>query len=129
MGYYKPCKELDRCHEVDQFWEKKEFEKWTEGYLKIATETGYALAECQVGYAYLEGIGIKKDLEKGFNWTEKAANHGDRDGQFNMGYLYENGIGTNIDMKRATFWYQKAAEQKQELAIEKMKERGTSMIG
>ncbi len=30
--------------------------KWFEGYLVIAEETSYALAECQVEYAYLEGI-------------------------------------------------------------------------
>ena len=46
-SYYKPCKELDRCLELDKYWEK-DMKKWFEGYLIIAEETSYALAECQV---------------------------------------------------------------------------------
>ena len=63
-SYYKPCKEIDACMKVDQYWHSKEFDKWFEGYYKIATETSYPLAECQVGYSYLEGIGVKQDLKK-----------------------------------------------------------------
>ena len=43
-SYYKPCKELDRCLELDKYWEK-DMKKWFEGYLIIAEETSYALAE------------------------------------------------------------------------------------
>lgn len=43
MGYYKECAELDRCHELDVYWETKEFEKWTKGYIEIADETEYPL--------------------------------------------------------------------------------------
>ena len=27
-SYYKPCKELDACMKVDQYWHSKEFDKW-----------------------------------------------------------------------------------------------------
>ena len=33
------------------------------GYLPIA-EQGYPLAECQIGYFYLEGRGVEKNVEK-----------------------------------------------------------------
>ena len=26
-SYYKPCKELEACMEVDQYWHSKEFDK------------------------------------------------------------------------------------------------------
>lgn len=120
--YYKPCEELTRCVKLDPYWEKKEFEKWFEGYLEIATDTHYALAECQVGYAYLEGIGITQDLHKAFEWTKQSAIHGDRDGQFNLAYMFENGIGVEKDIEKAQFWYQEAALQDHDLAINKCKE-------
>ena len=50
MGYYKECAELDRCHALDVYWKTKEFEKWIKGYIEIADETEYPLADCQVGY-------------------------------------------------------------------------------
>lgn len=52
--------------------------KWFEWYLVIAEETSYALAECQVGYAYFEGIGTEKNLEKALYWTTRSAKYGDR---------------------------------------------------
>ena len=45
---------------------------------------GYPLAECQIGYFYYEGLGVEKDLEKALYWTRRAAEHGDRDGQYNL---------------------------------------------
>ena len=45
-------------------------------YMEIARETGYPLAYCQVGYAYLEGIGVGKDLLRAKEWYQKAAHQG-----------------------------------------------------
>lgn len=44
-SYYKPCQELDRCRELNQYWDVNPI-KWYEGYLQIAEETHYPLAEC-----------------------------------------------------------------------------------
>jgi TPR repeat protein len=120
MGYYKQCEELDRCRALDVFWENKEFEKWTQGYIEIADSTEYPLADCQVGYAYLEGIGIKKDLEKGLFYTRRAADHGDRDAQYNLGCLYEEGTVTEKDLGKAIYWFDQAAKQDHDLAIRKI---------
>ncbi len=122
MGYYKPCEELDKCRALGIYWENKEFEKWTSGYLKIAKETGYPLAECQVGYAYSEGIGVEKDLAKALYWTKRAAEDGDRDGQYNLACCYEHGTGTDMDLEKALYWYEKAASQDHDLAIKKCEE-------
>ena len=120
-SYYKPCKELDRCLDLDKYWEK-DMKKWFEEYLIIAEETSYPLAECQVGYAYFEGIGTKKNLEKALYWTTRAAEHGDRDGQYNLAWIYEEGFGVEIDLDKAKYWYKQAALQDHDLAIEKCKE-------
>lgn len=122
MSYYKPCPELDRCNElIDKYWESKEYDKCFAGHLPLA-EQGYPLAECQIGYFYLEGLGVEKDLEKAFYWSRRAAEHGDRDGQYNLGCFYEEGTGTERDMEQAARWYREAARQDHDLAIEKCKE-------
>lgn len=120
--YYKPCKELDICNELmEKYWEKKEYKKCFEGHLLLA-EQGYPLAECQVGFFYLEGIGVEKDLKKALFWTERAAMHGDRDGQCNLAWIYEEGFGVEKDMEKVKYWYKQAALQEHDLAIEKCRE-------
>lgn len=122
--YYKPCAELDKCMElIEKYFETKQYEKCFVGHLELA-ETGYPLAECQVGYFYLDGLGVEKDLSKALYWTERSANHGDRDGQYNLAWFYENGIGVEADMEKAQYWYKKAALQGHDLAIEKSRKLG-----
>ena len=122
-SYYKPCKELGRCLENDRYWEK-DMKKWFESYLLIAEETSYPLAECQVGFAYLEGIGTEKDLEKALYWTTRSAEHGDRDGQCTLSWIYEEGLCGTKDLEKAKYWYKKSALQQHDLSIEKCKELG-----
>lgn len=74
--YYKPCSEFDRCNElIEKYWNTKQFEKCFEGHMELA-EKGYPLAECQVGYFFYDGIGVEKDADKAFYWTQRAAEHG-----------------------------------------------------
>lgn len=74
-----------------------------------------------MGYFYLEGYGVQKNLTRAFYWTERAAQHGDRDAQFNLGWFYENGIIVPKDLEIANVWYHKAAAQQQTDALEKLK--------
>ena len=120
--YYTPCKELSACLDADQYWNSQEYDKFFEHYLKIATETSYALAECQVGFCYLEGIGTEKNYEKALYWTERSAAHGDRDGQCNLAWIYEEGFGVEKDIEKVKYWYKQAALQNHDLAIEKCRE-------
>lgn len=123
-GYYRPCREFDMCNElIEKYWNTKQYDRCFAGHLKLA-EQGYPLAECQIGYFYLEGLGIEKDLEKAVFWTERAANHGDRDGQYNLARFYEKGIGVNADPEKAKYWYKLAALQNQDLSIKKCKKYG-----
>ena len=118
-SYYKPCAELYICEElIEKYFNTKQYDRCFEGHLELA-EKGYPLAECQVGYFYLEGLGVEKDLSKALYWTERAAEHGDRDGQYNLGWFYEEGIGTERDVEKVKHWYEKAAAQGHELAAKK----------
>lgn len=121
-NYYKPCKELEICDRlIEKYFQTKQYELCFVGHMVLA-ELGYPLAECQVGYFYLEGLGVEKDAEKAFAWTEKAARDGDWDGQFNLAWFYEEGIGTARDLVKARYWYEQAALQGHEEAVEKCKE-------
>ena len=126
-AYYKPCKEFDICNElIEKYWETKQYDKCFEGHLVLA-EQGYPLAECQIGYFYYEGLGVEKDLEKALYWTRRAAEHGDRDGQYNLAEFYEDAIGVERDIEQAKHWYRLAALQYHDLAIEKCKELGITL--
>lgn len=122
--YYKPCRELAICNElIEKYFNTQQHDKCFEGHLALA-EQGYLLAECQVGYFYFDGLGVEKDVEKAHYWTRRAADHGDRDGQYNLAWFHEEGIGTERDMEQAIFWYRRAALQEHDLAIEKCRELG-----
>ena len=115
--YYKPCQEFDICNELmEKYWNNKQYDECFAGYLPLA-EQGYPLAECQVGYFYLEGLGVDKDLEKAFYWTERAANHGDRDGQSNLAWFYEEGVFVDANLEKAKHWYKVSAQLMQEISV------------
>ena len=121
-SYYKPCAELDMCNElIEKYFKTEQYKKCFEGHLDLANK-GYPLAECQVGYFYFDGLGVEKDMSKALYWTERSANHGDRDGQYNLAWFYEEGIGVDVDREKARYWYKKAALQDHDLAIAKCKE-------
>lgn len=123
-SYYKPCKELALCEElIETYWHTQQYEKCFAGHLALA-EQGYPLAECQVGYFYLKGLGVEPDLEKAFYWTQRAAEHGDWDGQYNLASFYKDGVGVERDLAQARHWYRQAALQKHALALEKCRELG-----
>ena len=118
-SYYKPCPELDECNRlIREYFETGQYEACFEGHLALAQQ-GYPLAECQIGYFYLEGLGIERDMAQAFHWTERAARHGDRDGQYNLAWFYEEGIGTAPDHDRARYWYRQAEGQGHNLAFKK----------
>ena len=123
-NYYQSCPELDRCNElIEVYFNTQQYEACFAGHLVLA-EQGYPLAECQVGYFYYDGLGVEKDLEKALYWTQRAAEHGDRDGQCNLAWFYEDAIGVPQDLEKAKYWYHKAALQNHDLAMEKCKEYG-----
>lgn len=122
-SYYKPCKELDICEKlINDYYKDGLYDKCFEGHLELAKKTRYPLACTQVGYFYMEGIGVKKDLDEAFKWSLIAAEGGDRDGQANLAYLYENGYGCIQNHKKALYWYKKAANQNNDWAISKLEQ-------
>ena len=122
--YYAPCRELEICDSLfSQYWEAGEYGRIFSGLLPLA-EQGYPLAECQVGYFYAQGLGVERDLDRALLWTRRAAEHGDRDGQFNLGCFYEEGSALARSMEQAALWYQRAARQGHAEAAERLRALG-----
>lgn len=107
---YAPCKEFDACNKlIETYFLTGRYQECFAGHLNIA-KTGYPLAECQVGYFYHEGLGVKQDLEQSFYWTKRGAEHGDWDAQYNLAlWFYEPGVVVEQDLEKAGEWYVKAA--------------------
>lgn len=127
-SYYRPCRELDECNRlIETYFQSGRYEECFRGHLVLA-EQGYPLAECQIGYFYLEGLGTERDLEKSFYWTRRAAEHGDRDAQNNLAdCFYWPGCVVAMDLAEAKKWYRRAAAQGHAEAGEKCRALGLDL--
>lgn len=89
MFEYQDCSQFRECNRLtEEYFLQGDYETWFKEHLKIA-ETGYHLAECQVGWAYWTGHGVGIDLEKACYWTKRAMEHGDPDAKNNYPEIVE----------------------------------------
>jgi TPR repeat protein len=80
-------------------------------WLLAAAKQKHVIAMVSIGFAYLIGRGVEKNVESAFKWFKKAAKKRERTAQYQVGYSYENGRGCEIDLVKAMRWYQKSAAQ------------------
>ena len=64
-----------------------------------------------LGWHYLNGLAIEKNVKQAFIWNSKAAKQNDIEACFIVGWHYENGVGVEISYKDALEWYGKAARK------------------
>ncbi len=79
--------------------EKAEFKN----HLKQA-EKGDAYAQSKVAELYLEGTGVKKDIQKGIEWYEKASETDEGYAARQLVKLYTEGKYIPADEERAAYW-------------------------
>ena len=70
-----------------------------------------AKAQFCIGECYLQGIGVKRDLKKAFQWFNKSAIQGQAEAQLALSSFYAKGISVKRDMKKSLEWTAKAAQQ------------------
>lgn len=73
-------------------------------------ERGDADAQFELGLRLITGEGVKKNLEDGVKFIEKAAKQKHLRAQHVMGTLYDDGVGVKKDLAKAAEWYRSSAD-------------------
>jgi TPR repeat protein len=98
-------KALTRKAEAGDFY--SQFFSW---FLKAA-QKGDDEAQLKVGYAYHEGIGVRRDFRKAVYWYKRASRQENKYAQYNIGLCYIDGDGVGQNKRQAIKWLQRAAQQ------------------
>ncbi len=77
-------------------------------YTRAAT-SGESEAQYYLGYVYLNGEGVKKDLPRAVGWLKKAADAGEPRAEYALGLLHMTGGGVPKDLDAARKWMGLAA--------------------
>ncbi|HMA87107.1 MAG TPA: protein kinase [Burkholderiales bacterium] len=76
---------------------------------KQQAEGGNAEAQLDLGKAYAEGRGVKRDDASAAMWYRRAAMQGNAEAQLRLGALYAEGHGVPADDFQAYVWFSAAA--------------------
>ncbi len=79
--------------------------------IRFLAENGSALSQAKLGMHYKQGIEVRQDDDKAFEWFEKSAEQGNDYGQALLGLSYLEGLGVRQDYIKAREWFEKSAEQ------------------
>ncbi len=103
QGFVQAGYELARKHQ-----KKKEYKEAFDWFDKTAAK-GLAAGFRSKGFFLIEGLGVDKDIDKGFAATHEGAKGGDVFAMASMGFYYGTGLGTKEDEKQSKAWIEKAA--------------------
>lgn len=67
-------------------------------------ESGDAKSQSGLGFLYLFGFGVPRDIEKAVYWYVKAANQNEPEAQAYLGAFYVSGQGVQRDLVQALKW-------------------------
>ena len=81
-----------------------------------AAEKGDAKAQCELGWCYQLGEGVKKDKAETIKWFRKSAEQGYARAQYSLGMIYCE-YGQGEDTVEAVKWFRKSAEQGDKYAL------------
>lgn len=76
--------------------------------LEKGAAAGDAYDQLNLGAAYDNGLGVKRDIDKALLWYQKAAEQGLAEAQFNLAHLL---VSEELSAVAAAGWMLKAAEQ------------------
>ena len=90
--------------------ENEEYLKEAVRYLKKAANKGRIEAAGYLGDAYLKGLGVEKDVEKGLEYYERSAEGGSVEAMFSIGNEYLLGRNVEHDYEKAFEYLKKASD-------------------
>lgn len=87
-------------------------------WYKLVAENHHVDALFDLGYMYVNGIGVEQDVVKGISYYKKAALQGDGQAQTNIGLLYLEGeYGIEKNIAEAVKWLKGAQRTGNEEAV------------
>ena len=92
----------DICRSNDRVYSK--MKSHVDDYEKAITY-GFSQAFFVLGYEYLSGKNVLRDVNKSFVLFKKAADLENFKACFELGYCYETGLGTQMNLEEANRWY------------------------
>jgi APA family basic amino acid/polyamine antiporter len=100
---------------------------------RMAAATGLPLAQYEMGRAYRDGRGVKKDMHKAIHWFTKSAKQGMVEAMLALADLYQGWYGMAANMELAKTWYRQAAASGSEtaeyrLALLNLQQTSTSTV-
>ncbi|EOJ9647284.1 tetratricopeptide repeat protein [Enterobacter roggenkampii] len=91
-------------------------------WLLMAAQQGDAQAQNDVGAAYTQGTGVKKDVRQAFTWYSKSAKQGNALAQFNLAGAYQAGEGVPAQPELAFAWYNAAVNNSRDERLKRTAE-------
>ncbi len=79
-------------------------------WFRRCADSGNPVAQTQLGFMYLEGVGVERDVHEAFRWLLRASSSGNAQAQFNLSIMYLSGAGVTPDPEQAFRWLVRAAE-------------------
>lgn len=74
----------------------------------LKAEEGDTEAQLELGWWYLEGLGVEESSEQAVYWYTKAAEAGDSHGQYMLAKRYALGDGVDGDDEKAFYWFEQS---------------------
>lgn len=98
---------IGRLFETGEIY-PQDHKKAFEHYL-LSAKSGDPYGTVNLSVMYLQGKGVKQNINEGIKWAEKAAKNGFVNSQINLALLYNNKNSSIYDEKRAIHWFTEAA--------------------
>ena len=71
------------------------------------------MSQYELGFMLILGEGADKDIEKGLQWMEKAAENGEAFAMRLLSDVYQNGLfGVDVDAEKAKYWGKRSGRLK-----------------
>jgi TPR repeat protein len=100
-----------------------------EEMISLANE-GIPSYQCMLGYKYLDGDGVEKNIPEAVKWFKLAAGNGDVYAAYTLGKTFHDGDGMPQDYTEAMKWFRVAAElgdANSQYRVAEMYEHGTGI--
>ena len=90
--------------EGDEAYSAENYQKAAALYRKDA-ELGVIVAQVNLAFLYLDGLGLPQDFKEAAQWFSKAAEQGNAEAQNNLAQLYLDGKGVAQNPVEAVKWF------------------------